>query len=225
VCLTPTSVVFLGTDDFYQTQGYAPVRIPNNFKENFFRHVAQVGGNPTDLQYTTSWYDPISAVVYWHYVSQDAPIAHTPDQYVGWNSRSGRWVHGYLNTPLVVPNTVPAVVSGLYFDTNNIVRTWAGTPGAMYVLTGYSGDADNLSQLQKVRIAYTPDLYPDTQMLVPMHTYILGQPPIVEASGVLAQDGWFNVRQTDRYHQVQVNTTGPSEMQAIAFESRLAGVR
>lgn len=226
VCLTPSSIAFLGTDDFYVCQGYAPSRIPNNFKENFFENVAQdAAGNPTQLQNTTSWFDPINGVVYWHYVSTVAPFPGVPDQYVGWNTRSGRWTHGYLNTPLVVGNTQPSLENGLYFDNNNQLMAWTGPPATMSILTGYQGDADNLTQIQKIRVAYTQHYIPTTQICLPMHSNRLGDPPVVEGSAVLATDGWFNTRVTDRYHQMRLTTTGNAEMMAIAYEARVAGVR
>jgi hypothetical protein len=228
VCLTPTGIVFLGTDDFYLCQGYTPQRIPNNFKENFFRNlVKDASGNPTQLQYTTSWYDPIAAVAYWHYVSSVAPFGfmNMPDQYVGWNARSGRWCHGALNTSLLLPQSQPGMMSGFYFDSNNVLQSWTGTPSNMMITTGYQGDADNLTQLQKVRVSYTPGLYPTSQIVIPQHVYRLGDSPTVETGAGLAADGWFSLRQTDRYHQMQINTVGPCEMMAVAYEGRLAGVR
>lgn len=226
VCLTPSSIAFLGTDDFYTCQGYAPTRIPNNFKEDFFRNIAQdAAGNPTQLQRTTSWFDPLNGVVYWHYVSSITPYANTPDQYVGWNTRSGRWTHGYLNTPLVVGNTQPAIQNGLFFDISNRLMAWTGPPDSMYVLTGFQGDADVLTEIQKVRVSYNQGYLPDSQICIPMHCNRLGDPPIVEPSAVLARDGWFNTRVTDRYHQMRISTEGEAEMMAIAFEARAAGVR
>jgi hypothetical protein len=228
VCPMPTGIAFLGTDDFYLCAGYTPQRIPNNFKEDFFRRLSKdANGNPNALQYTTSWFDPISAVCYWHYQSAVAPFGfmNMPDQYVGWNSRSGRWTHGSLNTPLVLPNTQPGMQSGFYFDSNNVLQSWTGVPTNMMIITGYQGDADNLTQLQKVRVAYTPGLYPTSQLCIPQHVYRLGDSPTVEPAGAIAADGWFSIRQTDRYHNVQINTVGPCEMMAIAYEGRLAGVR
>lgn len=226
VCLTPSSIAFLGTDDFYVCQGYAPSRIPNNFKENFFENVAQdSAGNPTQLQNTCSWFDPINAVVYWHYVSTVAPYPGVPDQYVGWNTRSGRWTHGYLNTPLVVGNTTPLLEDGLFFDVNNNLMSWGGPPATMYIVTGFQGDADNLTQMQKVRVAYNQAYLPASQACIPMHVNRLGAAPNVEPAAVLAADGWFNTRVTDRYHQMRLTTTGPAEMMAIAYEARIAGVR
>ena len=221
VVLLPEAVAFLGTDDFYMTQGYAPTRIPNNLKEWFFYQSADI----TQLQKTQSWFDPINSVVYWHYVSLTPPFAGVPDQYVAWNTRNNRWAHGYLSTPLVINNTQPGLTSGLYFDTANVLRTWTGTPGTMTLLTGYQGDGEHLVQLQRVRPKYTPGLYPSGQSFIPMSTYILGQPDTVWPGATLGQDAWFNTRATDRYIRGQLNTVGLTEVSAIEAEVRTSGVR
>lgn len=226
VCPMPTAVAFLGTDDFYLCQGYAPSRIPNSMKEWFFNQVHKdANGNPDQLQLTSSWYDPNTATVYWHFVSGQPPFAGMPDRYVGWNSRSGRWVPGYLNSPLVVWNTQPGQQAGLFFDSNGALQSWSGLPTTMFILTGYQGDADNLTQLQKVRVAYNQAQIPQSQILIPMHCYRMGDYPTVESAALLAADGWFNLRATDRYHQVQLSTNGSCEIMAMAYEGRIAGVR
>jgi hypothetical protein len=227
VCPMPTAISFLGTDDFYICQGAAPQRIPNSCKEWFFANCHKdANNNPDQLQLTSSWYEPLGATCYWHFVSQNPPYPGVPDRYVGWNSRSGRWVPGYLNTPLVIWNTQSGQQSGLYFDINGALWSWSGASTNMFILTGYQGDADNLTQLQKVRVAYNQGLYPRTQTLTPMHVYRLGDYPTVDQPATFnSLDGWFNIRVTDRYHQVQVATVGPCEIMAMAYEGRLAGVR
>ena len=221
VCPMPTAIAFLGTDDFYICQGAAPSRIPNNMKEWFF-----ITADPNQLANVSSWYDPLSATCYWHFVSLQPPYPGMCDRYVGWNSRSGRWVPGYLDTPLVVWNTQPpSQQSGLYFDVSGNLQSWTGTPTTMSITTGLQGDQDNLTQLQKVRVSYTTWFEPTSQICVPMHVYRLGDAPTVEPVATLANDGWHNLRATDRYHQVQLSTNGPCEAMTLAYEGRLAGVR
>ncbi|MGA9884062.1 MAG: hypothetical protein WBQ34_10115 [Candidatus Acidiferrales bacterium] len=221
VVLLPEAVAFLGTDDFYMTQGYAPTRIPNNLKEWFFYQSADT----TQLANTQSWFDPINSVVYWHYVSLTPPFAGVPDQYVAWNTRNNRWAHGYLSTPLVINNTQPGLTSGLYFDTNNVLQSWTGAPGTMSLLTGYQGDGEHMVQLQRVRPKYNTGLYPTGQSFLPMSTYILGKPDTVWPGATLGQDAWFNTRATDRYIRGQLNTVGLAEVAALEAEVRTSGVR
>ena len=222
----PEAIAFLGTDDFYISQGYAPTRIPNNIKEFFFANVAKdANGFPTQLQNTLSWYDPINAVAYWHYVSNVAPFAGVPDQYVSWNTRANRWGHGYLSTPWVIGNTQSTLLNGFYFDTNNVLQTWSGTPTTMFLLSGYLGEPGHLTQVQKIRAKYTPGFYPTSETLIPMSTPILGKPDIVYPAAILGQNDWFNTRVTDRYIRAQLNTVGACEVSAMAYEARQAGRR
>ena len=125
----------------------------------------------------------------------------------------------------MINNTQPGLTSGLYFDTNNVLQSWTGTPGTMTLLTGYQGDGEHLVQLQRVRPKYTPGLYPSGQSFIPMSTYILGQPDTVWPGATLGQDAWFNTRATDRYIRGQLNTVGLTEVSAIEAEVRTSGVR
>lgn len=218
VCQLPEMVAFLGTDDFYQSQGYAPERIPNSLKEWFF-----VNADPVYLPIVQSWFDPDEAVVYWHFVSTAAPYAGEADRYVAWNSRTGRWSVGHLNSTYVIGNTQPGLQDGLFFDHGNILRTWNATPTTMSLLTGYMGDADSLTQVTKVRGKYS--VSPTSEVWTPEHTYILGTSDTVDAPAILADDGWHNLRVTDRYHRGLLSTVGPCEITALAFEARTSGVR
>lgn len=231
VVTLPDSVAFLGTDDFYITTGYTPQRIPNSVKEWFFANA-----DPMQLQNVIGWYDTLHSVIYWHFVSTQTPVVGLLDRYVAYNVRVGRWSTGYVNTPFVYPNTqdAPALVTGAgngnggyFFDPTNNLMTWdseqGAVPGTMYVRTGYLGDESNLSELLRFRAKW--NVSPTYDFGQAFHTNILGQTPIMDTAVVKGNDDWLNCRQYDRWHQVQLNSVGPAEITAYAFQARVGGTR
>ena len=232
--LTPEGIAFLGLDDFYITTGYTPQRIPNSLKEWFF--------DTASAQYfpfITSRYEPYNAIGYWHFVSKTAPNPPICDRFVAYNFRAGRWGSGYLQTPCVpTPNfhfLFPAQINGFYFDQNNVLQTFRGTPGTMRVLTSYMGKSGKLSQLLRVRPKF--DFYPVTETMRAFHVNSLGGQDVAGPVAMLGQDGWFYLRQTDRFHRVQLETVGGTtaqlgaevntgaEVTGFSFEYREAGDR
>ncbi len=230
----PEGVAFFGLDDFYVTTGYTPQRIPNNLKEWFFDTA-----DPAFFPSMTSRYDVYHAIGYWHFVSKVAPAAGVPDQYIAYNFRAGRWANGYLQTTCVpIPNFHfgdPTDINGFYFDTDNVLQTFRGPPGPMRLLTGYLGMPRKLSQLLGVRPKYS--LYPASQTLQAFHVRDIGQQDVAGPAGVMGKGGWFYLRQTDRYHRVQLATVGNAtqpigeniqvgpEVSAFAYEWRESGDR
>lgn len=224
----PDSVVFIGLDDFYQTSGYTPQRIPNNLKEWFFDTA-----DPQHLGTMQSRYDPFTSVVYWYFVSINTPIFNTPDRYVCWNTRTGRWGSGYLVTPCVPsPNTRGIIYTGLYFDTTNTLQSWTGAPGGMMLATAYFGTEGLYSQLMRVKPQYY--VAPTTATVDTYHVKSIGQQDVAGPVTVLGSDGWYYTRQYDCFHRFQINTVGPTasaepmvgaEVSAILTDFRPGGLR
>lgn len=231
VMLLPDGVAFLGSDDFYICNGYTPTRIPNSLKEWFF-DVA----DPNNLQNTLSRYDPYHATGYWYFVSKNPPVANTPDRYVSYNFRAQRWGTGYLTvTSVPTPNVQPGAINGLYFDSNNILQGWTGLPASARFLTGYYGKPGKMSQLLRTRAKY--NIFPTSEVLQPYHVQYLGQSDIAGSAPVKnPTDEWYNLRQSDRYHRVQLTMSGSTqpvqantqigaEVVGLAFEFRERGDR
>jgi hypothetical protein len=204
-CLIPDGVAFFGLDDFYICSGYTPQRIPNNFKEWFFDTA-----DPAQFPNMQSRYDPYHAIIYWHFVSKNPPTPGVPDRFVAYNVRAQRWAPGYLNTPNVpVPNfhfSSTTDISGFYFDTSNVLKTFRGLAGPMRLLTGYVGVSGKITQLLRVRPKY--NIYPATDQMQTFHVNSLAQSDIAAPAAAIGADQWFNVRQSDRYHRVQLEATG-----------------
>ena len=224
----PGWVDFLGVDDFYETTGYAPERIPNNLKDWFFRKA-----NPTYLPDTQGWYDASQGTIYWHFVSNDAALPPTCDMFVSYNRRAKRWCVGYLevssvpylgNASVQVPLPTSANATILLDGTYAPNRLFTGGTGAaMSLLTGYYGDPGRMSQLMRVRPKY--NTRPTTEILTPFYANILGKPDSTPGVAILGDDGWHYALQTGRYHRVRLATDGDCEVTALAAEFRDAGVQ
>ena len=229
VIVLPDCVAFVGIDDFYTTSGYAPQRIPNNVKEWFFDQA-----DPNNFQNMLSRYDPNHAVAYWYFVSKAPAVANTPDRYVGYNTRTGRWAAGYLVTPYVpAPNFQGGVLTGLYFDQSNVLQTWTGMPGVSTYTTGFFGTPGVFSQIMRAKPVYY--VAPQYATVQPYHVTNLGGPVVTGPSSVLGSDGWYYFRQYDRWHQFKINMVGPgviepnvqtgAEISARDLDYRAGGLR
>ena len=205
VVTLPDRIAFVGTDDFYTTTGYTPVRIPNRCKEWFF-DIA----DPNYLSNLSGRYDPLHSLVYWYFVSINAPIAGVPDRYVVWNTRVNRWGTGYRNTPSVPsPNTQPGLATGLYFDQNNVLQGLTGAPAAARLQTGWFGDGIKISQFH----GFFPrwNVSPKIQSVHMWHAPNVGSAVVDGGPAYEAPDGWFFGRQSDFYHYFQLNFSGVAD--------------
>jgi len=233
VVIMPDSVAFLGNDDFYVCSGYTPQRIPNSIKEWFF-DVA----DPAQFVNMLSRYDATHGICYWYWVSKNPPHAGVPDRWVAWNPRNGRWATGYLSQgafSVPWPNQQPGWLGGVFYDANYVPNTWTGIPGTARYVTGYLGTPNNVSQMMRAKPIYYTE--PASATVTPYHVVNLGD---VDISGPntfrSTKDGWYYFRQTDKWHKLSIQTTGPNvapgtvaqtgcEISAIAFEMREAGWR
>jgi hypothetical protein len=228
----PDGIAWLGIDDFYFSTGYTPQAIPNNLKEWFFDTA-----DPIQLQLgtTQSRYDPYHGVLWWYFVSHEASFPGIPDRYINYSRRAQRWGTGYLNvTSVPNPNTQPGVTQGLYFDTNNVLQSYTGLPGAARLKTGYYGQSGLLGQIMRVRPRYNTS--PASQSLLTFHTDTIGNPDVAGPPGVLGADGWFYFRNYDRWHRWELRVVGTTEQQqvgaqigaevtAFSYEYRSGGIR
>lgn len=223
-CVIPMadSLAFIGSDDFYVTNGYAPNRIPDSPKNWFFRLVQK-----ERLGETYGWFDTLDSVLYWHFATKTAP-AGLLDHYVAFGLRSQRWAEGSMMVPCVpYPlNRFPfSPDTPTLFDTNNILQQLSGTPGLMTLQTGYVGVPGQLSQLQGIHIEHGEGTHPEDAQCIPLHVSEIGTPPIASPPAVRSAGGWYRTRQYDRYHKVIVTTTGDCEVVSLAWALRPGGDR
>jgi len=233
VVVLPDSVAFLGSDDFYTCSGYTPQRIPNNFKE-WFWDVA----DPTKFNLMQSRYDVTHGIAYWYFVTKSPPFPDVCDRWVAWNPRTGRWATGYLAQgafSVPYPNQQPGWLSGLFFNQAQVLNGWSASPSTMRLSTGYFGSSNGFSQVMRVRPIYY--VAPDSATVLPYHVTNLGDPDVNGPMTFLNQkDGWYYLRQTDRWHRFQIQTDGPddipgagaqtgAEISALALDIRDSGWR
>jgi hypothetical protein len=219
----PDGVAFIGMDDFYIISGYAPQRLPNQLKQWFFKTC-----DMSNINHTLGWFDENNSVIYWHFVSLNAPDPPTCDMFVSYNLRSRRWCVGHQDVSMVpylqmaasgVPNPgQPAII----FDGTFTPKAFSGIPGGMSLTSGFYGDNSRLSQLMKVRPLYIN--YPASASVMPVHVNDLGQPGIVDNQMMAYGDGAFYGRQYARWHQWIHATKGDCEVVGYTPEFRVGGV-
>lgn len=215
-------LVFLGPDDFYMCQGYTPQPIPNPLKEWFFKTA-----DKQFLDHAVGWYDPDFGVVYWHFVSADAPRTDVLNRYVNWHVASNRWGTGYMQLTAVPKRSMPETsrirpTKSLYFDATNTLQNMAGPAGSMRLRSWYIGAEGYITQLQRVRASFTT---PPTREQVQVYSAYRSGEQEALTSAIVGSDGWHNFRASNRYHRVELLTQGECEVQAAAAEGRLVGVR
>lgn len=235
VIVLPDKIAFVGRDDFYTCSGYTPQHIPNNLKEWFF-DIA----DPTAFRFMLSRYDETHGICYWYFVSRTPPLFQVPDRWIGWNSRTGKWAAGYLDETegaisVPFPNQQPGILTGLIFQSDRVLRSWTGAPGAARYDTGYFGVAGTFTQAMRAKPVYYVE--PERATLLPWHTRTLGGADINGGTTFLNQrDGWYYFRQYDRWHRIQIMTVGPNikpttvsqtgcEISALAMDWRPGGWR
>lgn len=221
---TPDSVKFLGIDDFYETRGYQPTRIPNNLAQWFFKTV-----NGVYIESTLGWYDALNSTCYWHFVSLNAPDPPTCDMFVSYNVRAQRWCVGYLavsSVPYlnVAATQIPQPLSTrrpVLWDGDFRAVRLSGDRESMTLTTGYYGTPGRRSQLMRTKFIY--DKYPTNEVVVPLHVKELGKADQQNGMAVLNNDGWHCTTQDDYYHKCVLETQGDCEVSAHAMELRPGG--
>lgn len=107
---------------------------------------------------------------------------------------------------------------------NLFALTGPGQP--MEVCSGYIGKPPVHSQLFQVEAHYNKDLAPLSSELHVFHTEQIGETDIKSRPGVIWKENpWFNVRQTDRYHRACLFCVGDTEVTALTWMLREAGIR
>lgn len=224
-------VAFVGTDDFYICNGSAPAPIPNNIRRWFFDTV-----DITRMAEIFGWHDEQNAVLWWHFPDVNSPSG-VLNNYVTYNKRTQRWGQGLMSVsfvPYPMNSTVTNPLIAAYLDTSNVLQQWSGPPGAMQILTHYVGEGATLTQLLRVRarmfsLGASPAIPagPNPLQLVctPRHTPQIGAGEIMSQPAILGADGWWNCRQTDRYHRVMLGIQGDVELSVIDWQLRAAGRR
>lgn len=224
-------VAFIGTDDFYLCNGSAPVRIPNHLRRWFFDTV-----DISRMSEIFGWHDEQNSVLWWHFPDASSP-AGILNNYVTYNQRSQRWGQGLMSVtfiPYPMNSTVTNPLIASYFDTSNILQSWSGPTGAMQLLTHFVGEGATLTQLLRIRgrvfsLGASPSIpagpNPLSFTCTPRHTPQIGVGEIMSQPAILGADGWFNCRQTDRYHRILLGIQGDVELSTIDWQLRAAGRR
>lgn len=235
--------IFLGDDDFYFYDGSRPVRIGTPVKDWFFARLNR------EFSYkSTALHDPINALIYFYYVSNNSGDGSL-DSAIVYNYRSDRWgvddrtieavaqfVSGgmtygefeaaYTTYPAVPPSPYQAFVVDTtpvpsIFDTAHILYALSGTPTTCSFTTGDIGDDAIFTCLNRLRVRWITK--PDSAMLMHFHTAELGED--LEAGDTVGMSGsHFDLLQEARWHRGRIETVGAAELTALQPEFEAGGL-
>ena len=124
---------FIGTDDFYLTDGQAVWSIPgingapNPVKEWFFSNLD--GTNAANIE---GAFDQSTETVRWHFPSINANPAGSLDMVVMWNYRTNKWTADNYPIEAIIRPSIAAYTSWTYQQFDTAYGTYNGIPNLPY---------------------------------------------------------------------------------------------
>ncbi len=132
------------------------------------------------------------------------------------NTVSKKWGFAYVPDVEATSFWPDQLISGGYpaetpsvFHTSHAFGALIGSPTAGNIITGYIGDEDRYTHLSSFTLR-TKNGVPTTATADASVYDVVGGVPIGSSSGSI-DDGKFDLRQTGRFHQVDIETTGTFE--------------
>jgi hypothetical protein len=132
---------FIGPDDFYSFDGFNLNRIPNSFKEWFFRESLDVGF----VENIASRYDEARNLIFWHYPSISASPRGSLDKYICLNVRTGRWLPGTESIEIPLGGRIPASTGLTYDQFGAMFTTYNDIPNIPYNSTFFGASPRDFS--------------------------------------------------------------------------------
>jgi hypothetical protein len=222
-CVVSTGDVdyILGPDDFYSLDGYNFNRVPNHCKEWFFRdldnrYIANVAGH----------WDPIRALVMWHYPSVNANPPGSLDSVIMLNVRTGFWGLDRETVDIPVIGGRGGIDIG-FQPSHSVIKpdhtcTVDGqslnvpVTSGVYITSNDFGDRHLMYQTRRVRPGFYT--YPAPLgsappcRVTPLTQYVPGTTPVAQPTVAISDDGWANTVVTGRLTRFQVNVYGECEL-------------
>lgn len=137
-------LLLMSRDDFYSFDGSSLQRLPNQFKEYFFRTLTT-----QQLARVIGRYDPINSLAIWHYptsAESDSPL----DEMLIFNLRTGKWTRSTLRSvtgeaigaeAIVLPSLVQGPFLS-YEEFENTYGTYEAIPDITYDSEALARDGD-----------------------------------------------------------------------------------
>lgn len=239
-----TAHVFIGNDDFWLFDGSRPTPIGAPVRKWFFDN-----SNPQFRYRTQGHYDRFNALVYWYYASLQS--SGDLDACIIYNTKTQRW--GRVTR--VIQATIEYVSPGITYDTmgdtypafqditditfdspqwfaqgssaaivapDGVLKTLEGEPGPSSVTTGDIGDDDRYTTMTQVRARFLTS--PATGVLLARHKAVEGDQLQTGETAQLS-DGKFDLMWSARWHRLQMDFTGPMEMNGLDVRLTPDGTR
>lgn len=226
-----TAHLFIGNGDFWIFDGSRPVSIGAPVRDWFFSSVNQQYQHKTQ-----GYYDRAKALVYWYFASHSS--TGVLDECLIYNVKANKWGRATRSIQAVVTYIAPGLtfttigdkyetfddITGIsydspqwfasgenvaMFDDTNTLMLLSGDPGPCSITLNDAGDDGQSSLIGGVRCRFLKT--PTSGTLVHFHKAVEGDPLQPGATATL-YDGRFDLLYSARWHRVQMDFTGPMEM-------------
>jgi hypothetical protein len=235
--------VFMGDDDFYFYDGSRPVRIGTPVKDWVFARL-----NREYNHKSTALHDPINALIYFFYVSNNSGDGSL-DSAIVYNYRAERWgvddrvieavahfvsngqTYGDFQTAYSTYANVPSGPYGLFvvdttpvpaiFDATHTLYALSGTAGTCSFTTGDIGDGVQFTSLNRLRVRWITK--PSSATLLNYYRNELGE-TLNPDMAVAMTNSHFDLLREARWHRGTVETIGDAEVTALQPEVEAGGL-
>jgi hypothetical protein len=241
-------LLFWGPDDFWAFDGSSLNRVPNNLKEWFIKRLRSFSASPVigvgyPYPSVLGRWDNMRSLAVWHYTSVDLPPTSTyMDEWVALNIRTGKWTKGKQDVFDICLPSIPWYENQIHTEdcpalldmTKTLcVQLKTNAAATSSLLTGELGNGTDFFQLNGIRPIFAKWPENDFAHLQAYKRTVNGYPipdpkPVLAVNGVgpqswLSSDGSFNLIQTSRSHQFQLDFTGDMEITSLLLDFIEAG--
>jgi hypothetical protein len=227
--------IFMGNDNFYVFDGTRPIPIGDEIKTWWLNDI-----DPKYRHIVRSVHDHTESLIYWYYVSRSG--GGKIDHCVVYNYKAKKWGRadrfiecavdfiqgnitwnnlGTLATtwadlpqiPYDAPFWTAVGILPSIVDDTHTVRTLTGTAEGSKIITGYFGDDEQYSTLQSVRPRFIKA--PKNGSSLSWHADVLGNTPYTGTYSTM-DDGRFDVDVSSRWHRMEMDFTGDTELSGFS---------
>lgn len=215
-------LVVVQKDDIYVYDGARPYSIAaGTIKDTFSSQLERDYGYKT-----TCLHDRFKSNVWVFYPFGSSSLANA----LVFNTVSKKWGATNVSTIEAVSFWPDLLGSGNYkaespavFNSSHVLGALVGTPEAGLFTTGYVGDESLYTHLSRLTIR-TQGNQPASATASASAYDVIGDTPVGSSSGSI-DDGKFDLRQSGRWHQISVDTTGLWDFSHYAVDLKPEGRR
>jgi hypothetical protein len=219
---------FIGDNDIFIYDGSRPYSIAEGSIKKDFSYLL----DKEDRYKSICLYDWVKSNI-WVFFPFESASTTSPTNAFVFNVTSKKWGYvatGAVEAALLWPDELDFIFDGNYkedtpsfFNSSHVAGALIGTPSTGLMTTGYFGEEGRYSLLSGVAIRCQGSA-PATATLTASAYDVIGEIPVGSSSSSI-DDGKFDMRQSGRWHQLSLETTGRFEITSIGVDLKPEGRR